>query len=63
MFKKYAVIEDNKIVNIIVGVEDEVVSADPNKYILITDEWTVPEGIDGGRFFPPIVIPEKIENE
>jgi len=48
----YAVIENNKVVNIIVGVEPEVVSANPNKYIDYTDGWDYNNGIDGGDFFP-----------
>jgi len=47
----FAVIENNKVVNVIVGVEDEVVAANPDKYIEYTDGWKYPEGIDGGAFF------------
>lgn len=51
--KKFAVIENNKVVNIIVGVEDEVVAANPGKYIEYTDDnWDYNNGIDGGEFFP-----------
>ncbi len=59
--RRFAVIENNKVVNIIVGVEDEVVAANPNKYIEYTDGWTYPEGIDGGDFFPPLVVAEASE--
>jgi len=55
----FAVIENKKVVNIIVGVEDEVVAANPNKYIEYTDGWTYPAGIDGGDFFPA-PAPEEI---
>ena len=48
----FAVIEDNKVVNIVVGVEDEVVAANPSKYIEYTDGWDYNNGIDGGDFFP-----------
>jgi hypothetical protein len=48
----FAVIENNKVVNIIVGVEDEVVAANPGKYIEYTDGWKYPKGIDGGDYFP-----------
>ncbi len=55
----FAVIEDNKVVNTIVGVEPEVVAANPGKYIDYTDGWDYDNGIDGGRFFPlPTVIEE-----
>ena len=52
MERKFAVIENKKVVNIIVGVEDEVVAANPNKYIEYTDGWDYSNGIDGGDFFP-----------
>lgn len=52
MEKLFTVIEDNKVVNIIVGVEDEVVAANPNKYVEYTDGWNYNNGIDGGVFFP-----------
>jgi hypothetical protein len=48
----YAVIENNKVVNIIVGVEPEVASANPGKYIDYTNGWDYNNGIDGGDFFP-----------
>jgi hypothetical protein len=48
----FAVIENNKVVNIVVGVEDEVLEANPEMFIEYTDGWKYPEGIDGGNFFP-----------
>jgi hypothetical protein len=56
MEKLFAVIENNKVINIIVGVEDEVVAANPGKYIEYTNGWDYENGIDGGVFFP---IPEE----
>ena len=56
--KKFAVIENNKVVNIVVGVEDEVVAANPDKYIDYTDGWDFSNGIDGGDFFPIQIIQE-----
>lgn len=56
--KKFAVIENNKVVNIIVGVEDEVVAANPGKYIEYTNGWNYDNGIDGGDFFP---VPAPVE--
>ena len=51
--KKFAVVESNKVVNIVVGVEDEVVAANPGKYIEYTDgNWDYDNGIDGDIFFP-----------
>lgn len=58
MERLFAVIENNKVINIIVGVEDEVVAANPNKYIEYTNGWTYPEGIDGGIYFPPVLVQE-----
>ena len=51
MEKIFAVIEDNKVVNVIVGVEDEVIVANPGKYIEYTNGWDYDNGIDGGLFF------------
>ena len=57
--KTFAVIENNKVVNIIVGVEDEVVAANPGKYIEYTNGWDYNNGIDGGVFFPLPIISEE----
>lgn len=46
----FAVVEDNTVVNVIVGVEDEVVAANPDKYIEYTDGWDATNGIDVGTF-------------
>jgi hypothetical protein len=65
MERVFAVIEDSKVVNIIVGVEDEVVAANPNKFVEYTDEnsagigWTY----DGTTFEqPPIPVVEEPTN-
>lgn len=50
--KLFAVVENNKVVNVIVGVEDEVLAANPDKYIEYTNGWNYPADIDGGDFFP-----------
>jgi hypothetical protein len=52
MDRVFAVVEDNKVVNIIVGVEDEVVAANLGKYVEYTNGWDYNNGIDGGNFFP-----------
>ena len=57
--RKFAVIENNTVVNIVVGIEDEVVAANPGKYIEYTYGWEYPEGTDGGIFFPAIVVPSE----
>lgn len=56
----FAVIENNKVVNIIVGVEDEVVAANPGKYIEYTNGWDFENGIDCNGFF---VKPKPIVEE
>jgi hypothetical protein len=56
--RTFAVIENNKVINIIVGVEPEVVTANPNMYIDYTDGWDYNNGIDGGDFFP---VPTPVE--
>jgi hypothetical protein len=59
--KNFAVIENNKVVNIIVGVEDEVVAANPGKYLEYTNGWDYNNGIDGGVYFPLPVVEEPTE--
>jgi hypothetical protein len=56
MEKLFAVVEDNKVVNIIVGVENEVVAANPGKYVEYTNGWDHNNGIDGGVFFPAPIV-------
>jgi chorismate mutase len=51
--RKFAVIENNKVINIIVGVEDEVVAANPDKYIEYTNGWDYENGIDLNNFIQP----------
>jgi chorismate mutase len=52
MEKLFAVVEVNKVINVIINVEDEVVAANPGKYMEYTDGWDYSNGIDGGDFFP-----------
>ena len=51
----FAVVENQIVTNIIVGVEDEVVAANPNKFIEYTE--SNPAGIgwtwDGKKFIAP----------
>ena len=46
----FAVIENKKITNIIVGVEDEVVAANPEKYVEFTYGWDYDSDIDTNGF-------------
>lgn len=61
MDKTYAVIENNKVVNVIVGIEEEVLAANPDKYIETTNGWDFDNGIDANGFFikhiPDVEIP------
>jgi hypothetical protein len=52
--KTFAVIENNMVVNIIVGVEDEVVAANPTEYVEYTESNPARIGDDyiNGEFIP-----------
>lgn len=50
--RKFAVIQDDKVVNIIFDPGQDELDAYPDKYIEYTNGWTFPDGIDGGDFFP-----------
>jgi len=54
----WAIIEDNKVVNIVVDVEHETVAANPGKYIDYTDGWDYNSNIDGGIYFPAPAVTE-----
>lgn len=58
--RKFAIIENNKVINIVVGVDDEVIAADPERYLEYTDGWNYNSEIDGGEFFPA-PMPEIID--
>lgn len=50
--RKFALIENNTVVNILVGVDEAEIQANPEKYIEYTDNnWDFTNGIDGGIFF------------
>jgi len=59
MEKLFAVIENNKVVNVVINVEDEIVAENPGKYIEYTNGWTCPDGVDDSDFFPK---PVKVES-
>jgi hypothetical protein len=58
MDRNFAVIENNKVVNIVVGVENEVVAANPDKYIDYTDGWDFDNGINTNGFFHKPIVDE-----
>jgi type I restriction-modification system DNA methylase subunit len=55
MSKTFAVIENNKVTNLIFSEVNEEITSNPDKYIDITDGWDYENGIDGGDFFVPVV--------
>jgi len=55
-YRKFAVIEDSKVINIIVDPGQEEIDNNPGKYTEYTDGWNYPEGIDGTKFFPVLII-------
>lgn len=59
--RKFAVIENNKVINVVVGIEEEVLIANPDKYIEYTDGDVMPSHIDGQGFFPKLIIEEAPE--
>ena len=61
MDKVYAVVENNKVVNIIFEPDQELVDANPDKYIEYTNGWDYNNGIDGGEFFPIQIQEEPTE--
>lgn len=55
--KKFAVIENNKVINIVVGVDAKTLKQNPDTYIEYIDgKWDFNNGIDGGNFFPIPVV-------
>jgi len=61
MERKFAVIENNKVVNIVINVPEEELSTNPGKYIEYTNGWDYDNGIEGGKYFPPQSTPEPVE--
>lgn len=58
--KQFAVIENNKVINVVVELHTEELAANPEKYIEYTSGWDYNNGIDGGDFFPK---PEEETND
>lgn len=58
--KKYAVIENNKVVNVLIGVDPDLIEANPEMYLDYTDGWDYNNDIDGGNFFPLPTIEEAL---
>ena len=52
MDRLFAVIENNEVINVLVGVDEDVILANPGKYIEYTNGWDYNNGIDGKAFFP-----------
>jgi len=54
----YAIIENNKVVNIVVDVDAAELAENPAKYVNYSNGWDYSAGIDGGDFFPHEAAPE-----
>ena len=59
--QKFAVIENNKVINVVVGIDEELVIANPDKYIPYEFGDLMPSYIDGNGFFPKPIIEEAPE--
>jgi len=54
----WAIIEDNKVVNVVIDVDVEDLKNNSSKYVNYTNGWDYSNGIDGGVYFPiPITEP------
>jgi len=51
----WAIIENNKVINIVVDVDAKDLKKNPEKYIDYSSGWDYSNGIDGGDFFPKAV--------
>lgn len=54
----YAIIENNKVVNIVLDVDSKDLTENLNKYIDYKNGWDYSSNIDGGNFFPKPTIQE-----
>jgi hypothetical protein len=52
MDRLFAVIENNEVINVLVGVDEDVILANPGKYVEYTNGWDYNNGINGEAFFP-----------
>ena len=57
----WAIIEDNKVINIVLDIDAEDLNNNPDKYIDYSNGWDYSNGIDGGVFFPIPIPQETIE--
>jgi hypothetical protein len=60
MRRVFAVVENNKVINVIVNPDLAEVEANPDRYVEYTNGWDHDNGIDGGVFFakPELEIEE-----
>jgi hypothetical protein len=54
----WAIIENNKVINIVVDVDAKDLKKNPDKYIDYSKGWDYSNGIDGGEFFPDETLPK-----
>lgn len=56
MTKVFAVVENNKVINVVVEPSADELAANPDRYVEYTNGWDYENGIDGGAFFPKPVV-------
>lgn len=63
MERTFALIKDNKVVNVVVGTDGDV-AVNPTNYIECTNGWDFNNGIDpNGYFYAPVLAePKEIDN-
>lgn len=54
----FAIIEKNKVINIVLEINEKELKKNPKKYIDYSDGWDYSNGIDGGEFFPNETLAE-----
>lgn len=59
MEKRYAVIENKKVVNVVINVDENELSNNPEKYFEITNNEKLPKDIDGNNFIAVTELPLK----
>lgn len=59
MEKRYAVIENKKVINVVINVGENELSENPDKYFEITDNKALPKDIDGNNFIAVTELPLK----
>jgi hypothetical protein len=48
----WAIIQNNKVINVVVDIDQKDIKKNPEKYVDYSNGWDFNNGIDGGDFFP-----------